>query len=95
MKTARLPPTTEAGIWARVIHGSAELTPPVARAILRLEFGAEDQERMHVLAQKARAGTLTSDEEFEIDNFERVGTMLAILKSRSRQLLKRTPHRRS
>jgi hypothetical protein len=95
MKTARLPPTTEAGIWARVIHGSAELTQPVARAILRLEFPAEDQERMHKLSQKAQEGALTPEEEFEIDNFERVGTMLAILKSRSRKLLKGTPRRRS
>jgi hypothetical protein len=95
MKTARLPPTTEAGIWARVIHGSAELTPPVARAILRLEFPAEDQKRMHELSQKAQEGALTPEEEFEIDNFERVGTMLAILKSRSRKLLKDTSRRRS
>jgi hypothetical protein len=95
MKTAQLPPTTEAAIWARVIHGNSELTRPVARAILKLEFPAADQERMHELSQKARDGTLTSDEEFEIDNYERVGTMLAILKSRSRKLLKRTPRRRS
>jgi hypothetical protein len=89
MKTATLPPTTEAAIWARVIHGSAELTPRVARAILKLEFSVDDQERMHDLALKAQEGRLTPEEEFEIDNFERVGTMLAILKSRSRKLLKR------
>ena len=38
MKTAVLPPATEAAIWARVIHPNGELTPAVARAILQLEF---------------------------------------------------------
>lgn len=90
MKTLRLPPTTEAAIWARVIHRNGELTPKVARAILQLEFSDEDQERMHELSQKAQEGTLAPDEQFEIDNFERVGNMLAILKSQSRKLLKRT-----
>ena len=89
MKTAPLPPTTEAAIWARVIRGDGELTPKVARAILQLEFGDEDRERMHDLSQKARDGTLAADEQFEIDNFERVGNLLAILKSQSRKLLKR------
>lgn len=90
MSTAILPPATEAAIWARVIHPNGKLEPAVARAILKLEFGAEDRERMHQLAQKAQEGELTPEEQFEIDNFERVGNMLAILKSQSRKLLKRT-----
>ena len=53
MKTAVLPPTTEAAIWARVIHPNGELTPAVARAILKLEFSDDDRERMHELSQKA------------------------------------------
>jgi hypothetical protein len=95
MRTAALPPTTEAAIWARVIHPNGELTSAVARAILQLEFRHDDQERMHELSQKAREGALTPEEQFEIDNFERVGNMLAILKSQARKLLKRVPRRRS
>jgi hypothetical protein len=95
MKTARLPPTTEAAIWARVIHPNGKLTPTVAHAILQLEFSADDKERMHELAQKAQEGALTLEEQFAIDNYERVGNMLAILKSQSRKLLKRAPRRRS
>ena len=95
MKTARLPPTTEAAIWARVIHPNGELTPALARAILKLEFSADDEERMHELSRKAQEGVLTPEEQFEIDNFERVGNMLAIWKSQSRQLLKRARGRRS
>jgi hypothetical protein len=95
MKTAVLPPTTEAAIWARVIHPNGELTPAVARAILQLEFTNDDQERMHELSQKAQEGALTPEEQFEIDNFERVGNLLAIWKSQSRKLLKRVSRRRS
>ena len=93
MKTATLAPATEAAIWARVINPSGTLTPAVARAILKLEFNAADRERMNELAQKAQNGELTSEEEFEIDNFERVGNLLAILKSQSRKLLKRPARR--
>jgi hypothetical protein len=95
MKTATLPPTTEAAIWARVIHPNGVLTLAVARAILQLEFSDDDQERMHELSQKAQEGALTPEEQFEIDNFERVGNLLAIWKSQSRKLLKRVPRRRS
>jgi hypothetical protein len=94
MKTATLPPATEAAIWARVIHPNGKLKPAVARAILQLEFSQDDQERMHKLAQKAQEGSLTAEEQFEIDNFERVGNLLAILKSQSRKLLKRVPRHR-
>src|SRR5258708_29259690 len=95
MKTAVLPATTEAAIWARVIHPNGVLTPAVARAILQLEFCDDDQERMHEISQKAQESALTLEEQFEIDNFERVGNLLAILKSQSRNLLKRVPRRRS
>ena len=95
MRTAVLPSTTEAAIWARVIHPNGALTPAVARAILQLEFGDDDQERMHVFSKKAQEGALTPEEQFEIANVERVGNLLAILKSQSRQLLKPVPRRRS
>jgi hypothetical protein len=95
MKTTAFPPTTEAAIWARVINPNGELTPAVARAILKLEFSNDDQERMHELSQKAQEGVLTAGEQFEIDNFERVGNMLAIWKSQSRRLLNRVSRRSS
>lgn len=95
MKTAAMPATTEAAIWARVIHPNGPLTPAVARAILKLEFSNDDQQRMRELSEKAQEGSLTPEEQFEIDNFERVGNLLAILKSQSRKLLKRAPRRRS
>jgi hypothetical protein len=86
---------TEAAIWERVIHPEGELTPRTARAILQLAFPTEDRRRMHELALKAQDGTLSAEEEVEIENYERVGTMLSILKSKARKVLKRTTPRRS
>ena len=45
---------------------------------------------MHELSAKARAGTLTPEEDAEIDDFERAGSILSTLKSRARQVLKRS-----
>lgn len=89
MKAEALSPTTEAAIWTRVIHPEGELPPEAARAILQLSLPPDDVARMHALSAKARAGTLTPEEQAAMDNFERVGTMLSILKSKARQVLKK------
>jgi hypothetical protein len=90
MKTASLAPKTEVEIWLHILHPDEELSPPTARAILRLSFPKTDVARMHELSAKARAGTLTPDEDAEMDNFERVGSILSILKSKARQVLERS-----
>jgi hypothetical protein len=90
MKTASLPPKTEAEVWLRILHPDEELSPRVARAILGLSFPRIDISRMHELSAKARAGALTPEEDAEMDNFERVGSILSTLKSKARQVLKRS-----
>lgn len=90
MKTARLAPKTEAEVWLRILHPDEELSPLVARAILGLSFPKDDISRMHELSAKARAGTLTPAEDAEMDNFERVGSILSALKSKARQVLRRS-----
>ena len=90
MKTASLPPSTEAEVWLRILHPDEELSPRVARAILGLSFPKNDISRMHELSAKARAGTLTPDEDTEMDDFERVGSILSTLKSKARQVLRRS-----
>jgi hypothetical protein len=87
---AIISPTTEAAIWTRLIRPDGELSPTAARALLKIEFDERDRKRMHELALKVQMGTLTSDELNDIENYERVGTMLAILKSKARKVLKRT-----
>jgi hypothetical protein len=86
--------SSEAAIWERIIHPEGTITPRTARALLKLTFPPHDRMRMHELAVKAQEGTLTPDEELQIDDFERIGTMLSILKSKARKVLKQTagPH---
>jgi hypothetical protein len=90
MKTASLAPQTEAEVWLHILHPDGELSPRVARALLGLSFPKNDVARMHELSAKARAGTLTPEENAEMDNFERVGSVLSTLKSKARQVLKRS-----
>ena len=42
---------------------------------------------MNRLAEKARKGTLTQEEDDELERFIRVGDLLAIMQSKARQLL--------
>ena len=72
-----------------ILHPDEDLSPRTARAILGLSFPKNDVARMHELSAKARAGTLTPEEDAQMDNFERVGSILSILKSKARQVLKR------
>jgi hypothetical protein len=90
MKATGLTPRTEADVWLRILHPDRELSPRVARAILSLSFSRDDAARMRELAAKARAGTLSSEEDAEMDNFERAGSILSTLKSKARQVLKRS-----
>ena len=43
---------------------------------------------MHELAEKARAGTLILEEHVELDNYERVGHVLSLMKSKVRKKLR-------
>ena len=79
---------TEAAIWERVIHPQGKMSVAAARQILQLEFSDEERARMHELAVKNQAGRLTQEESSELDNYMRVGSMLSVLQSRARQVLK-------
>lgn len=79
---------SEAAILKRLIEPEKDdLTPDTARYILRLSFRDTDLERMDELAAKARAGTLGEDERAEIENYEHVGHMLALMQSKARRSL--------
>ncbi len=75
--------------WKVQEQGNIVLSVDQARSILQLEFTSEDRARMHVLAEKAREGTLTPPEQEETRNYERVGNLLGVLKSKARQFLKK------
>jgi hypothetical protein len=81
--------TSEVAIFSRVLEADrANLSPAAARAILALGFSPADQDRMRQLSARAREGTLTPDEQTEINNYERVGHILSLMKSKARRSLK-------
>ena len=81
--------TTETAIFERIVLPSEPvLNGHVARSIVAMQFSPEDRERMQLLADKAKQGTLTPGEEAEIDTYERVGHYLAILQSKARVALR-------
>lgn len=83
--------TSEAALWGRLFDPTShELSTDVARYIITLSFPQPDLDRMHELANKARASTLTLEEQIELDNYERVGHVLSLMKSKARKALKKT-----
>jgi uncharacterized protein YnzC (UPF0291/DUF896 family) len=90
MQRASTISTSEAALWGRLLDPiGTELSPEAARYLLALRFPQPDIDRMHELAEKARASTLTLEEHIELDNYERVGHVLSLMKSKARQALKK------
>lgn len=80
-----------AAIFARLWEGaSGTLSIPVARHVLKLEFGEEDNTRIQQLLERNREGAITDAEREELDNFVKIGDLMAILQSKARRLLKQT-----
>jgi hypothetical protein len=89
VKRAELP-AHEAAILARLVGpDEVVLSPAAAKSILGLGFNPVDKDRMHALVVKARAGTLTADEQNEIQAYGRISSLRGILKSKARRALKR------
>lgn len=89
MQEASVVNSSEAALWGRLFDPTShELSIDLARYILTLRFPQPDIDRMHDLAEKARAGTLTLEEHMELDNYERVGHVLSLMKSKARKVLK-------
>ena len=65
------------------------MSPDTARFLLKLKFDMSQQRRVAILSKKAQAGALAPDEQADLDDFIRVGDLLAILQSRARQALQR------
>ena len=80
---------SEGAILSRVLESDrATLPVAAARSFLDLGFPPADIERMRQLSAKAQEGSLSDDEQDEINNYERVGHLLSLLKSKARRSLK-------
>ena len=83
-------PAFDAAILTRVVQPDRDdLSPAGARALLKLAFTADDRRRMHDLAVKNQAGSLTRMELRELDSYVRVGRLIDLLAAKARLSLKR------
>lgn len=83
--SATLEPATESDILSRVIDADDEtLSPEVARALLRWRFRQPDVDRMQELADRNTEGDLSPEERRDLENYVRVGRLLAVLQAKAR-----------
>lgn len=90
MSSQVVTPNTEAAILARILLESseAELSPEAARYLLSIKLPSRDEDRVNELSAKARASILTEPEQQELDSYLHIGTLLAVMQSKARRLLK-------
>jgi uncharacterized protein (DUF433 family) len=74
----------EGVILSRVVR---DLPPEAARWLLGLDFDPVDRERIAVLYDKAREGTLSEAEDAELEDYGDVGRLLEILRIKARASL--------
>ncbi len=92
MSSQVITPNTEAAILARILESDEqELTPEAARYLLSIKLPASDEDRVDDLSAKARAGSLTKAESQELDGYLHIGSLVAVLQSKARRLLRRQP----
>jgi hypothetical protein len=63
----------------------------LARILLNLGFTAADKSRMHDLALRNQEGILSPSEKEQLSAYGKVGTLLSILKSKARRVLRIKP----
>ena len=80
----------DSSIIGRLVKPECEdFSPELAREILSLQFDPDDRDRMNQLSLKAQSGTLSEDEQAEMESYRRVGYMLGVFWSKARLSLKR------
>ncbi len=83
--------TTDQGvaILTRTIQpAEGNLPIEAARSLLSFRLAPSDWERVNDLAARARAGTLTTEERVELDEYERITCLLELMQSKARLSLK-------
>ena len=53
-----------------------------------MKLPSSDEERVNELSAKARSGSLTDSEMQELDSYLHIGTLLGVMQSKARRLLK-------
>ena len=80
-----MPLEADTAILERVLEPlGTNLSSEAAGAILALDLPDQDRQRVQMLGDKSNAGSLSADEQRELENYLRVGNLLALLKSKAR-----------
>ena len=80
----------ETEILSRIIGPeNPSFSAEAARSILALSFGDSDNERMNLLAAKARQGALDEQEESLLSAYRFVGSVVDLMHSKARLSLKK------
>jgi len=83
MNTTKI--NSEADIWLRtMLPETGRISLQDAETILRLRLSPRDRARADALGQKANAGTLTAEEEAELDHYLTVGRSLELMKAKAK-----------
>jgi hypothetical protein len=84
--------TSETAIFGRLIKtDDGDLSRDLARYVLTLGFGEEDQTRMRDLAERNQQGALSPEESEELQNYVKAGHLLALLHSKARSAQVESP----
>ena len=62
-----------------------------ARYLLSIGFEERDRDRVQHLADRPQSGTLRDEERAEFDSYLHVGNLLAVIQSKARVALRRSP----
>jgi hypothetical protein len=82
-------PIFDTEVLSRVISQShAMLSQPLADEILGWDFAPKDRLRMEELSAKARAGSLSPNEEAETDSYVLVGHFVNVMQAKARLLVR-------
>jgi hypothetical protein len=85
---------TEVTILARILsNNEGQLSPDWARQLLNLGFTAADKSRMHELAVRNQEHELSASEKEQLSAYAKAGTLLSILKSKARRVLRIKPQK--
>ena len=89
---ATAPPNTQALILDRAFGlSTSSMSPEAARYFLAVKLDPQDEQRANELAQLARDGSLSEEQQAEIDEYRRVGRVMELLKLRASAVLKQSP----
>lgn len=84
--------TIDGDILARVVNPNrGDLPQDLATVVLKFDFTSDDRDKMKALAEKARNGELSEQEQAELDGFVRVGQFISMMKSKARVSLQSRP----